>query len=299
MLSSILFIFLHTVCQYYNVCDEVDVPFKPSVLGIPNPCVNFSELSLDDQEDLVAQIDELKQEINVKFIKLQSDLITSLKKQENITPSHVAATLLTYTHTVSSGAHSMGCESLLHGHHKKLVEAKTIEEIFITINPYLSYFNYEVLQVVIEAHGTDKDKQNMQQYLNDFSEYCKRVPCVEFHEESNFNQSKRTKVKFKLDYNKSELKLGDVKRIQRRIARILNLKPSALFLHRVDDGCVAFTFLIRTSMIDYVMDMITKKKAVLQSEVKLLDVKCGHDSDMVSIETSRIPCIVSESHTSQ
>ena len=280
----VLCIFLH-IAPTLNICDEADIPYTPSSLGIPNPSVDFSELSFDDQEDLLAQIEGLKEEITVKFLKLQSDLITSLKRQENINPLLLANTLLTYTHDIADGSHGRSCASLFQHHHQNLVEAKRIEEIFIIINPYLSYFNYELLQVIINTHGTDKDKQNMQQYLSDFSEYCKRVPCVEFHEESDCNKTKRTKIKFKLDYNKTHLKLGDIKHIQRRIASILKLKPSVLFLYRVDDGCIVFTFLIPKSTFDYVIDMIVNCEAVLQDEIKLLYVECDHhDSEMVSTD---------------
>ena len=280
-------VYLLRIVPTLNICDEADIPYEPSSLGIPNPSVDFSELSFDDREDLLAQIEGLKEEITVKFLKLQSDLITSLNTQEDINPLLLANTLLTYTHDIADGAHGRSCVSLFQHHHQNLVEAKRIEEIFIIINPYLSYFNYELVQVIIDTHGTDKDKKNMQQYLKDFSDYCKKVPCVEFHEESDCNESKRTKIKFKLDYNKSQLKLGDVKRIQRRIARILKLKPSVLFLHSVDDGCVVFTFLLPTSTINHVMDMIACKESTLLDEVKLICVEHGHHHfDMVSTETS-------------
>ena len=56
------------------------------IYGIPNPFINVSELSSDDKEDLMAQIDRLKRNIHIKFMKLQADLIKSLKEL-SITPA--------------------------------------------------------------------------------------------------------------------------------------------------------------------------------------------------------------------
>ena len=217
----------------------------------------------------MAQIDILKREISGKFLILQTHLINSLKKQGDVTPSLLGLTILRHARDVASG---MSCASLLEDHRQELIKATEIEDVFFVIDPYLSYFNYELLQIIIGTHGTAKDKQNMQQYLNDFSEYCKKVPCVEF-DVPNSRECKSTKIKFKLDYDKNQLKLGDVKRIQRCIAAILNLKPSTLSLHCIEDGCVIFTFLMPTSIVNYVMDIIEMNKSILKDEIKLLHVE--------------------------
>ena len=108
--------------------------------------------------------------------------------------------------------------SLLREHADALKDAKNIEEVFYIINSYYSYFNYELLHTIIEVHGSPTDKEGMQQYLTDFSKYCKKVPCVEFHGESpSSNSPKQTK----LDYEKNLLTLKHIREIKRQIARIL------------------------------------------------------------------------------
>ena len=257
-----------------NICDATDISYKSSSLGIPNPIVNISELSSDDKENLLDQIDSLKQEIIMKFITLQAELIKSLKML--ITPTQLAQTLKAYTCSMTNSAETMSsAATLFQDHEDKLIAAKEIEHIFIVITPYLTYFNYELIEVIARVHGADKDKQNMQQYHNDFSEYCKKMPCVEFHEKCN--ESKQTKLNFKLDYDRNVLKLGDVKTIQRRIAKILNVKASVLCLHCIEDGCMSLTFLVPTFFVDCLLDLITNNMLVLQENVKLLSICVVHD----------------------
>ena len=116
----------------------------------------------------------------------------------------------------------------------------------------------------------------MQQYRNDFLECCKKMLCVEVHEEYTLNESKRTKIKFKLDYDRNQLKVDDVSCIKFHIAKILNLKPSVLYLNCIEDGCMVITFLIPTFFANCFLDLITNNKLALQKKVKLLFVECDY-----------------------
>ena len=131
----------------------------------------------------------------------------------------------------------------------------------------------------------------MQQYCLDFSDYCKRIPCVEFYESNSTNPEvlKRTKIKFKLDYDKDLLRLEDIKRIQHQIARILKIKPSMLYLHCIEDGCTTITFLILTLIVTQLLKVVKDEKAALTKEVKMISVEC--DS-----EHHQLVCVVRLSH---
>lgn len=189
----------------------MDIPYTPSSLGIPNPTVNFSGLSPDDREDLEAQIESLTREIHVKFLKLQADLIKSLKKSK-ITPAQIIQTLKAHT-CLACHSDNIKSATLFQDCQEELSSAKEVEDVFVTISQYFSYFNYELFEMIVEVHGSHRDKENMQNYLKHFSAFCEKVPCVEFHQECHYSETKRTKIKFKLDYKRNQLKLGDVKRI--------------------------------------------------------------------------------------
>lgn len=262
-----------------NICDQADIPYTPSSLGIPNPTVNFSDLSPDDREDLVAQIDSLTREIHIKFLKLQADLIKSLKKSK-ITPAQIIQTLKAHTCGIARHSENVICATLFQDCQEELSSAKEVEDVFVAISQYFSYFNYELFQMIVDVHGSHKDKDSMQHYLHDFSAFCEKVPCVEFHHECHhkLKETKRTRIKFKLDYDRNQLKLGDVKRIQRNIAKILKLKPSVLYLHCVEDGCLIFTFILPTYLIGVLIEAIKNGKAMLQQKVRLLYIELDRPS---------------------
>ena len=271
---SVYLVFAVSQGTKLSICDEVGIPYTASTMGIPNPTVDFFQLSPYDQEDLLAQVDDLTYKVHVKFLGVQAKLIASLKRM-NVTPEQIIQTLKAHTCRVSSSGDSIISGSLFQEHMEELSVAKNVEEVFTIITPYFSYFNYELLEVIIEVHGSDNDKQNMRVYLHDFNDFCRKVPCVEVHKRCDVSEAKRTEVYFKLDYDKNSLKHGDVKRIQRQIAKILNVRPSVLFLNCIKDGCVLFEFLIPTHFVDFLTELIDGEKATLQSDVKMLSSQRG------------------------
>ena len=38
------------------------------------------------------------------------------------------------------------------------MKAKSVHEIFDTLEPYMSFFNYEILEFLIEGKGSEADK---------------------------------------------------------------------------------------------------------------------------------------------
>ena len=255
-----------------NICKLAEIPHKQSSLQIPNPIiVQVSDLRADEQENLLAQIEELKFEIHRKFLKIEADLIHSLN-------GRISATILVVTilnHCTVYAPESMYNVSLLHKHEQALSDASSIERVFIIIRRYYSYYNYELLQTITDVHGSPNDKEMMRQYILDFSKYCERVPCVEFYDDHCQETPGRTKLGFKLDYNKTLLKLADIKTIERRISKILEIQPSVLFLHSVQDGCTTIIFSVPAFCIETIRRLLASKerRIILQEEVKMISVQ--------------------------
>lgn len=58
--------------------------------------------------------------------------------------------------------------------------------------------------------------------------------------------SKSVSIKFKLDYDLGKIQMNKVKNIQHRIAKLLDIKTSSLYLCRLKDGCIMMDFLLTT-----------------------------------------------------
>ena len=264
-----------------NICKKADIPYKKSVFdNVSNP-VLISELSPDTKDELADQMDELKDEIHTKFAKVQCEFIQSIENRK-VSPTNLALTLR--QHLMVHQKNSSANVPLFKEQLKEINEAKTSDEILKIINDYYCYYNYEILKHMIDVHGTLEDQKRMNEYISKFSHYCRKLPCVEFHDECNPDVSKRTKLGLKLDYDMDLLKGIDIKRIIRKVAKILGIRPSVLFFSDVKKGCVEITFVIPTFLIGHLLTLIYDKISIVRQEVHMISVYVDfHDQQNVLV----------------
>ena len=159
-----------------------------------------------------------------------------------------------------------------------LHKARDMFEIFKAICPYVSYFNYDLLKLLVDVHGTLEDKKCLDGYLKSFASYCRAMPCAEEICGSDDSRPNRIKIKFKLDLERQRLKANYVKDIIRNIARILKIKPSSLFLYRIKDGCVSLEILVPYFVFDRIFPLTNDQMVSLYNEVKVTAIQCDEKS---------------------
>ena len=239
-------------------CDLADIPQLKSSFEVSNPIVRFSDLDEDDREDLLAQIDEQTKKIELEFGKLVDKVFTSFR-DSGVDHNRLILTLI--------GKEKLFKEDELEG-------IKNIYEVFKIIRPYCSYFNYDVLETLVQTHGSRQAKTHFKKYIQAFSAYCKAIPCVEEICGNHDTKSKRTKLKFKLDFDRQQLKPDAVRSIKRKIAKHLGMRPSALYLCGIEEGCVLLEFLVPSFIVQHLFPLSDAQKFALQRDVKALSVEC-------------------------
>ena len=179
---------------------------------------------LDDTESMLG-----------KYTHLVYSTSESLQKQE-VSPKEIALIV------ISLGLFGTCEKQGLNDDGKKIQNASSILEIFVVMLPYLSFFNYQPLERIIEYKGTAEDKANLQKYLDDLKEFCQRrifeVPPHVYGNESN----KENWTRFTVKLDDRIQRLCDLDEVRRKIRQILGLQY--LYLCNVTKGCVEVVFLI-------------------------------------------------------
>ena len=222
--------------------------------------------------NITGQLQSLTGIIEEEFLKLKEQLLQSLTARK-VEPKSLVNTL---AHCEVYSAEKERTVILFQLHKKDLSEAKDIYDIFLVISPYYSWFSYELFRKIVRTHGSDEDKENMEQYCQAFSEYCQRIPCVEFRE-SNSKSLCQTKIKFKLDCDIESLNVYNIKRIERNIAKILKLQPSVLVLSNIQDGCMALIFLVPSHIAAQLVQLAIEEKTTLHKEIRMISVHQEQD----------------------
>ena len=255
---------LHTVLFFVTPVSTVKLeygcPHKSSdSLPVSNPIIRFEELGEDDREDLLAKMQELTKEINSKFKKLQCEVYESLRTR--IDHSSVVLTL-------------NKDDVMIFDHNDQLDKAKNMFDVFKAIHPHCSYFNYDLLKLLVDVHGSPEDKTNFEEYLQAFTSYCETMPCAEEICGNGGSQSKQTKLKFKTKFDRQRLSPDALRNIKCNIAHHLNIKPSALYLRSIEEGCLSLEFLLPSFLFRRIFPLTDEQKIALYKDVKVINIHC-------------------------
>ncbi len=125
---------------------------------------------------------------------------------------------------------------------QKIENAQNLAQIFMTLR--ISFFNYEIVQYLIELLGSPDDHKRLDKYCSALDQFGQRnvfeVPAEVF---SSKSPNKTAKV-FVLKCTEKVATLEYVKRLTQRIAEALGLKEAMLQLCSVRQGCLELHFLI-------------------------------------------------------
>ena len=136
------------------------------------PYLNVSGLTHEQQDELRGRLRSDSQKILIRFQKLVSATIKSLKRQCIPLDDLVS-------HVMTLGAFDPVFkepqEPIFHHYFKELKAAETIPKVFMVLNQdYFSFFNYHIIEHIIEDLGTEEDKAGLQSYKEEFNQYAKR-----------------------------------------------------------------------------------------------------------------------------
>ena len=127
----------------------------------------------------------------------------------------------------------------------KLQAAESIEDIMLIINDYCSFFNYEIIEHLIQKLGTEKDKQHLQEYISDFKHYAERKVFECPPEVGAQTKDGMIELVVKLDSAYDDCTLNHLHVFRNKLCKILGLANNGtLKLCHTDKGCIKLTFQI-------------------------------------------------------
>ena len=214
-------------------------------------------------EDLHAQINKLTKQIELEFGRFFDKVFTSFRESQKVDHDRLVLTLVSKEKLFKED---------------ELAGTTSVYDVFKAIRPYCSYFNYDVLEALVQINGSPQDKHYLKEYEEAFSAYCKAVPCVETVCGSDHKnaKSKRIKLKFKLDYDREQLKPDVIRSIKSKIAGHLGVKSSALYLRRVEEGCTSLEFLVPAFILEDLFPLSHTLQFALHqdTEIRALGIVC-------------------------
>ena len=236
------------------------------------PYLKVSGLTPEQQEGLRIRLCVESEDIVRKFGHLHSRVYESLR-QRDVPVERVVV------HLSSLGAFDPVSKDsqkpVLQTFSQELQDAKGIENVLLAIKDYFSFFNYHVIEHIVDELGTDQDRVELQNYKKAFDEYSKRrvYECPpEYGPKSNADHAD---LVVKLDSVYEKFTVKELKKFEYRLSRTFFVTPqSVLRLCRVEEGCLQLIFQVPSFVQQEIFPLSSEQESALAAE-GVIRLTCG------------------------
>ena len=145
----------------------------------------------------------------------------------------------------------------------KLQQARTADDAMSVINGYCSFFNFHLLELIIEQLGSPEDVANLSKYKGEFNEYAKRH-VFQCPSEVGTVTSGDAKMFVTLDETFNKCSLSTLHLFCSNLREILNLSPgSGLKLCHIEPGSLKLTFQLPYPLLPDIFPLTEEQESAL------------------------------------
>ena len=234
------------------------------------PYLDLSGLTHEQQGELKGKLQFESREIMIRFQELVSTTIQSLVAR------NVSREVLV-THIMGLGMFNCVYEGRtpLHRRSFSLHMASSVPQLFLDLQDFFSFFNYQIIEHIIKALGTEEDKAQLQRYKDDFNQYAKRRIFECPPEFGAVSGADHADIFVKLDSHYDDCTVAEIELFRHKLSEIMCVSSeSALRLCRVEKGCIQLLFQVPTFVQEEVFPLSTEQKRTLAA-MGVMRLTCG------------------------
>ena len=150
----------------------------------------------------------------------------------------------------------------LHGHHillspddrTAIMEAKSFDQIFVVLNQYWTFVQYELLEYVVREYGNARLKKEMKAYVDDMDELEAQVGIDHFTA-VRLCSPRPDSVAMNFHLSGTQHMLHDARLVQRSVAGQCGLHHHTVRTYQSTPGSMVLTLLIPYAVAGHVMAM--------------------------------------------
>ena len=236
------------------------------------PYLSVSGLTDDQQEELKIRLFEESKVMVIKFQHLISIVYESLCER-NVPVKKLVTHLfsLGVLDPVSKGSQ----KPLLQTFQQELRNAESIEDVLWVIKDYFSFFNYDVLEHIVDGLGTEQDKVHFHNYKKEFQQYSKRriYECPPVY--GPMSDIGHINLVLKIDSVYEQFTMKELKSFRYRLSKIFYVTPqSVLRLCQVEEGCLQLIFQVPLFVQQEIFPLSSEQERALEAE-GVIRLTCG------------------------
>ena len=227
-------------------------------------------LTIKQKQELNGKLQIESKRIMMQFQKLVSATIESLDSR-NITLDKLFCNVMTLG-SLKPVFEEPQVPALYH-RFKELKAVDTIAKFFLVLNDYFSFFNYHIIEHIIEELGTEDDKAKLQRYKDDFNQYAKRRVRKCMPEFGPLSDSDHAEIFVKLDSQYDNYTVAEIEEFRHKLCDILNISECILRLCRIDEGCFQLMFQVPSSVQERIFPLSRGQEKAL-ANMRVIRLTC-------------------------
>ena len=216
-------------------------------------------------------------EIEGKFAKLVASTYQSLIAR-NISKESLVACLMGFNclTKVFRGGPEMSEMSKFRKQRRKFDDpSASMTTVWNIIGDYFSFFDYDVLEIIVDTLGTNKDKQKIAEYKKSFKAYASRRLFIEVTSKNDPSPNEWNVLLFvMLDSSYDDCEIGHLKKLKANLSEILTLSDSVLVLRKIRKGSIHLVFEIPDFITEVVFPLSPDQESAL-GELGVTQLDCG------------------------
>ena len=257
-------------CTFFSFIERGCPTPIPSASSFPY--LDLSGLNHEQQQELRGRLRSESRKIMIRFQELVSATIESLIRR-NVSRDKLVSYVMTL------GAFDPVFKEpqlpVFRYCFKELKNASTIYEIFMVLNDYFSFFNYQVLEHIIKSLGTEEDKTELQRYKKDFNQYAKRRIFECLPEFGQVSDADHADIFVKVDSQYENYTLVEIEEFRHKLSEILRVSSQGILrLCRVDKGCFQLMFQVPSLVQHKIFPLSVEQERALAAS-GVIRLTCG------------------------
>ena len=156
-----------------------------------------------------------------------------------------------------------------------LADAKTVDAVMSVVKDYCSFFNYHMVEHIIDEFGTKQDKENMASYKEDFTKYaeCCITQCP--LEVGKMSEEGCANLFVTLDDSFDNCAVSHLSVFIGNLRTILKIPSNVVLrLCRINLGSIKLIFQIPLSLQQAIFPLSSEQEAELSS-LGVIQLSCG------------------------
>lgn len=144
---------------------------------------------------------------------------------------------------------------------ERIMKANSVDEIFMILEDYWDYTNYELLQYLVQKFGESGLKKEMNEYVKELEEFEKKTTIQVndsaafnnlYHKELVHNTYKFSKVDIRLPKDPKVYTLYEVRQLKKSVAKKACLEPYVILQNEVSYQSVLISLVLPCSALELI-----------------------------------------------